>query len=154
MDNHQGQLSGKFQLIGNRRNQLPGQFQLIDSLQNQLRTQQSIKTGVVQDSYIQSLVDYESRQSGLVLTYFDRVGTVGMERDYSWSFIPSQAVCVHFEFQATDWNRKYNPSDLCGGSAQLDPKTGVPSRGQRVLLTQRMTLHANISQGKPQSRRC
>ena len=30
----------------------------------------------------------------------------------------------------------------------------MPSRGQRVLLTQRMNFHANILQGKPQSRRC
>ena len=30
------------------------------------------------------------------------VGTNGMERDYSWSFAPFQAVCVHFEFQATE----------------------------------------------------
>ena len=30
----------------------------------------------------------------------------------------------------------------------------VPSRRQRVLLTQRMNFHANILQGKPQSRRC
>ena len=47
--------------------------------------------------------------SGRVLTYFDRVGTVGMERDYSWSFVPFQAVCVHYEFpgnRATDPNGK------------------------------------------------
>ena len=46
---------------------------------------------------------------GRVLTYFDRVGTVGMERDYSWSFVPFQVVCVHPEFpgnRATDPNRK------------------------------------------------
>ena len=30
----------------------------------------------------------------------------------------------------------------------------MPSRGQRVLLAQRMTLHANVKQGKPQGRRC
>ena len=30
--------------------------------------------------------------SGRVLTYFNRAGTVGMERDYSWSFVPFQAV--------------------------------------------------------------
>ena len=29
-----------------------------------------------------------------------------------------------------------NPPDFCGGTAQVDPKTRVPSRGQRVLLTQ------------------
>ena len=56
-------------------------------------------------------------------------------------------------FQATEQptRKENNPTDFCGGTAQLDPKTGVPSRGQRVLLTQRMTLHANIPQGKPQS---
>ena len=47
-----------------------------------------------------------------------------------------------------------NPTDFCGGIAQLDPKTGVPSRGQRMLLTKRMNFLANIPQGKPQSRRC
>ena len=41
---------------------------------------------------------------GRVLTYFDRVGTVGMERDYSWSFvmIHFNLFCVHVEFQATE----------------------------------------------------
>ena len=46
---------------------------------------------------------------GRVLTYFDRVGTVGMEGDYWWSFVPFQAVCVHLEFpgnRATDPNIK------------------------------------------------
>ena len=56
--------------------------------------------------------------------------------------------------RATDPNRKYNPTDFCGGTAQLDPKTGVPSRGQRLLSIQRINFHANIPQGKPQSRRC
>ena len=46
------------------------------------------------------------------------------------------------------------PTDVCGGTAQLNTKTGVPSRGQGVVLTQRMNFHANIPQGKPQSRRC
>ena len=88
---------------------------------------------------------YCSESSGRVLTYFDRVGTVGMERDSSWSFVPFQAVCVHFEFQATEQptRTKNNPTDFCGGIAQLDPKTGVPSRGQRVLLARTMTFHAN-----------
>ena len=31
------------------------------------------------------------------VTSFDRVGKVGMERDYSWSFVHFQAVCVHTE---------------------------------------------------------
>ena len=47
--------------------------------------------------------------SGRVLTYFDRVGKVFMERGYSWSFVPFLAVGVHSEFpgnQATDPNRK------------------------------------------------
>ena len=47
-----------------------------------------------------------------------------------------------------------NLTDFSGGTAQLDPKTGVPSRGQRGLLTQRMNFHANIPQGMPQSRGC
>ena len=70
-----------------------------------------------------------------ILTYFDRVGTVGMERDYSWSFVPFHALCVHFEFLATEQptRTENNPTDFCGGTAQLDPKTWVPSRGQQVL---------------------
>ena len=95
--------------------------------------------------------------SGRVLTYFGRVGTVGMERGYSWSFVPFQAVRVHtVNFQATEQPTRtgINPTDFCGGTAQHDPKTVVPSRGQRVLLTQIMNFHANILQGKPQSRRC
>ena len=94
--------------------------------------------------------------SGCVLTSFGRVGTVGMERGYSWSLVPFQAVCAHTEFPATEQPTRIenNPTDFCGGTAQLDPKTGVPSRGQRVLLTQRMHFHANIPQGMPQSRRC
>ena len=53
-------------------------------------------------------------------------------------------------FQATEQptRTENNPTDFCGGTTQLDPKTGVPSRGQRVLLTQRTTFHANIAQGK------
>ena len=47
-------------------------------------------------------------------------------------------------FQATEQPTRTKKSPICGGTAQLDPKTGVPSRGQRVLLTQRTTLHANI----------
>ena len=45
-------------------------------------------------------------------------------------------------FQATEQQTRTenNPTDFCGGTAQLDPKTGVPSRGQRVLLTQRIFM--------------
>ena len=41
-------------------------------------------------------------------------------------------------FQATEQptRTENSPTDFCGGTAHLDPKTGVPSRGQRVLLTQ------------------
>ena len=62
-----------------------------------------------------------------------------MERDYSWSFVQFPAVCVHFEFPATEQQTRTenNPTDCFGGTAELDPKTGVPSRGQRVLLAQR-----------------
>ena len=38
-----------------------------------------------------------------------------------------------------------NPTDFCGGTAQLDPTTRLPSRGRRVLLTQRMNFHAKTS---------
>ena len=38
---------------------------------------------------------------GCVLTSFGRVGTVGMERGYSWSFVPFQPVfrCVHSNYK-------------------------------------------------------
>ena len=47
-------------------------------------------------------------------------------------------------FQATEQptRTEINPTDFSGGTSQLDPKTGVPSRGQRVLLTQIMNFHA------------
>ena len=53
-------------------------------------------------------------------------------------------------FQATEQptRTENNPTGFCGGPAQLDPKTGVPARGKRVLLTQRMNFHASILQGK------
>ena len=43
-------------------------------------------------------------------------------------------------FEATEQptRTENNPIDVCGGTTQLDPKAGVPSRGQGVLLTQRM----------------
>ena len=47
--------------------------------------------------------------TGRVLTYNDGVRTVGMELDYSWSFVPFQAVLVHSElpgYRTTDPNRK------------------------------------------------
>ena len=46
--------------------------------------------------------------------------------------------CVYFEIQATELptRTESNPTDFCGGTALLDHKTGVPSRGQRVLLTE------------------
>ena len=71
-----------------------------------------------------------------------------MEREYSWSFVPFQAVCDHTEFQGTEQptRTEMNPTDFCGGTAQIDFKTGLPSRGQRVLLTRGMTSNANIMQ--------
>ena len=70
--------------------------------------------------------------SGRVLTYFDRVGTVGMERDYSWSFVPFQVFVSILNFQATEQptRTENNPTDFCGGTTQLDRNTGVPPRGQ------------------------
>ena len=44
--------------------------------------------------------------------------------------------CVLFEFpgnRATDPNKKSNPTDFSGGTAQLHPKTGVPSRAASAL---------------------
>ena len=42
-------------------------------------------------------------------------------------------------YQATEQPTRTgdNPTEFCGGSAQLDQKTGVPSRGQRMRLTQK-----------------
>ena len=61
-----------------------------------------------------------------------------MERDYSWSFVPFQAVCVNFEFQATEQptRKENNSTDFRGGTAQLAPKTGVPSRAASALDTE------------------
>ena len=58
-------------------------------------------------------------------------------------------------FQATEQptRTEINPTDFCGGIAQIDPKTGV-TWAASALLTQRMNFHANILQGKPQGRRC
>ena len=55
------------------------------------------------------LQHYLQLSSGCVFTSFDRVGTVGMERGFSWSCVPFQTVCVHTEFpgnRATDLDRK------------------------------------------------
>ena len=62
-------------------------------------------------NYFNYYIQYTSalQQAVRVFTYFDRVRTVGMERDYSWSSVLFQAVCVHSEFpgnRATDPNRK------------------------------------------------
>ena len=91
-----------------------------------------------------------------VLTSFGRVGTVGMNEAIRGRLFHSKLFVSILNFQATEQpiRTENNPTDFCGGTAQLDPKTGVPSRGQRVLLTQRMNFHANILQGQPQSRRC
>ena len=67
--------------------------------------------------------------------------------------IPSCLSILNFQATEQPTRTELNPTDFCGGTAKLDPKTGVPSRGQRVLLTQRMNYHANIVQGKPQRRR-
>ena len=58
-------------------------------------------------------------------------------------------------FQATEQpTRTENSStDFCGGTAQLDPKTGAITWAASVL-TQKITSHANIAQGKPQRTRC
>ena len=50
----------------------------------------------------------------------------------------SKLLVSTLNFQATEQPTRTadNPTDFRGGTAQLDPKTGVPSRGQRVLLTQ------------------
>ena len=60
---------------------------------------------------------------------FDRVGTVGIERDYSWPFVPIQAVCAHTDFQATEQptQTENNPTDFCGGTetARLEDRGAV-----------------------------
>ena len=105
-----------------------------------------------------------ARDRGQVTTWtqgvFERIST-GLER-LEWSettrgrSLHSKLFVSIQHFQATEQPTRTdnNPTDFCGGTAQLAPKTGVPSRGQRVLLTQRTTFHESIAQGKPQSRRC
>ena len=47
------------------------------------------------------------------------------ERDYSWSFHAKLFVSI-LNFQATEQptRTENSPTDFCGGTAQLDPKTG------------------------------
>ena len=74
---------------------------------------------------------------GRVLTF-----STGLER-LEWNettrgrSLHSKLFYVQFEFQEAEQptRTENNPTDFCRGTAQLDPKTGVPSRGQRVLLT-------------------
>ena len=68
--------------------------------------------------------------------------------------IPSCLSILNFQATEQPTRTELNPTDFCGGTAKLDPKTGVPSHEQRVLLTQRITFHATLPQGKPQSNRC
>ena len=70
-----------------------------------------------------------------------------MERNYYQVVVIRSILFVStLNFQATEQptRTENNPTDFCGGTAQLDPETGVPSPGQRVLLTQRMTFLAQI----------
>ena len=46
---------------------------------------------------------------------------------------------LNFQANEQTTRTENNLTDFCGGTVQPDPKTEVPSRGQRVLLTQRMT---------------
>ena len=94
--------------------------------------------------------------SGRVLTYFDRVGRLEWNKTTRGRSFHFKLFVSILNFQATEQptRTENNLAHFCGGTAQLDPKTGVPSRGQRVHLTQIMTLHADIAQDKPQSRRC
>ena len=67
-----------------------------------------------------------NKSSGRVLTYFDRVGTVGMERDYSWSFVPFRAVCVHTVMSHQfSWLRPFHEQNHTASSTSY---VRVPSR--------------------------
>ena len=60
--------------------------------------------------------------------------------------VPFLRVLCPFGLQATEQptRTKNNPTDFCDGTAQIDSKAGVPSRGQRVLLTRIRTLRLAI----------
>ena len=79
------------------------------------------------------------RNSQGVSAYFDAVGTVVWNETTRGCSFHSKPFLSILNFQATEQptrTEKNNPTDFCGGTAQLDPKTGVPSRGQRVLSTE------------------
>ena len=79
--------------------------------------------------FILDLVWGKLSRSWHVLICFDRVGTVGMERDYSWSFVPFRAVCVRSEFpgnRATDPNRRKTQLTLAAG-----PRSSTRRQGYR-----------------------
>jgi len=84
----------------------------------------------------------------------------GMEREYSWSFVPFHAgfggLCPIEILGNRHWTGRtqIDPTGICLGTVQLDSKTGVPSRGQRVILAQRIASHANGAPGMAQSRQC
>ena len=79
-----------------------------------------------------------------------------MELGCSHSFVPFQPVGVRCEpVNSGQPTRTGNSvTDFCGGTVQLDSRAGVPLLGQRVLLTQIISLHAIIPQGKAHTRRC
>ena len=82
-----------------------------------------------------------------------------MERDYSWSFVPFQAVRVHKCISRQPSNR--HEQKITQLTFAVRPRSSTRrqgcrhvSREQRALFAQRTTFHANIPQGKPQRRRC
>ena len=92
--------------------------------------------------------------SQLISTF---VGMVAIwSEGFSQSLVPFQPVCVRCELLVDSGQptSKYTRTDnsstdhYCGAIVQLGCRAGVPSRGQRLLLTQRTTSHANITQGE------
>ena len=75
-----------------------------------------------------------------------------MERGCSHSFVPTQLVCVPCELvnsgRPTRTDTTVAQLTFAAGPCKLDSGAGVPSRGQRMLLTQRTALHAMVPQGK------
>ena len=69
--------------------------------------------------------------SELILTGVETVGMEWNETTRGRSFHSKLFVSI-LKFWATEQptRTENNPTDVCGGTTQLDPKTEVPSRGQ------------------------
>ena len=93
--------------------------------------------GTRDSSLIRGWIESTAVPSRPVLTYFDLVGTVGLERDCSHSSFPFQPVCVRCELvnSVKPILADKGSTGFSGETVQLDSGAGVSSRGQRLLLT-------------------